>query len=185
MRLHIVVTCSLLLCLSGLSAFAEVYKTKDKDGRVVYTDKPKTENAEKVELREVNTIPSVESSPVVKLKRPKQEAVNYQIAILSPTADTIVPVTQRDLKVAVSVNPGLNDGVVLAYSMDGQVLQETTDSSITIKEIPVGIHSLVVEAIDSEGQSLGRSDAVSVSVIRPSLKKPDPKKPPVKKPPVK
>jgi hypothetical protein len=170
MRSTTFATC-LLCCLIGSSAVAEIYKTTDKDGKVVYTDKPKTENAEKVELREVNTIPSVDATPIVKVKRPKAETVNYQIAILSPKPDTIVPVSQRDLEVTVSVNPGLGDGVILAYFMDGNLLQESNDAGILIKDIPVGIHSLVVEAVDANGQSLGKSDPVSVSVIRPSLKK--------------
>ena len=46
----------LLLLLTPL-ATADVYKTVDKDGRTVYTDKPKTDNAEKLELREIKPEP--------------------------------------------------------------------------------------------------------------------------------
>jgi hypothetical protein len=48
-----------IVFLAQVSA-ADVYKTVDKDGNIKYTDKPSTEKAEKLELREINTVPGAQ-----------------------------------------------------------------------------------------------------------------------------
>lgn len=162
---------------------ADVYKVVDKDGTVRYTDKPNSENAEKIKLREVNTVPGAEplpqSTPVSSYES-QPAAVSYQIGIISPRADVTIPVGQRDLAIAVSLNPGLREGHLLVYFMNGELLEETTMSNIIVKDVPRGSHTLVVEAIDANGQSLGTSAPVIVNVIRPNIKnnalpKPTPK----------
>jgi hypothetical protein len=163
-----------ILVLMAPFAQAEIYKTVDKDGRVVYTDKPKTENAEKIELRETNIVPGAQPLPQsvpADSYVSREASTNYQIAIISPRTDVIIPIGQRDLAIVVNVNPSLAEGHLLVYFMDGELLEETSMSNIIIKDAPRGTHTLVVEAIDSSGQSLGTSPPVSVSVMRPNIKK--------------
>lgn len=169
----------LLLLLTPL-ATADVYKTVDKDGRTVYTDKPKTENAEKIELREINTVPGAQplpnSAPAVSVdSRPAQ--IDYRIEIVSPRSDVTIPVGQRDLGIAAVLQPALQEGHLLVYFMNGELLEETTLNNIIVKDVPRGTHTLVVEAIDVNGQSLGTSPPVIVNVIRPNIKKNAPPKP--------
>ena len=176
-----------LLCLVMIAPWvtAEVYKTVDKDGRTVYTDKPKTENAEKVELRQINTVPSshneaLPQSVAVDGFSSAEAAISYQITIISPRNDVSIPLGQRDLGIAVSVSPGLQEGHLLVFFMNGEMLEETTMNNIIVKDVPRGTHTLVVEAIDADGQSLGTSAPVIVNVIRPNihnnaLPKPKPK----------
>jgi hypothetical protein len=162
---------------------ADVYKTVDKDGKITYTDKPATEKAEKIQLREINTVPGAQplpqSSPVDSFQS-REAAINYQIDIISPRNDVSIPVGQRDLGIAVAVNPGLRGGHLLVYFMNGELLEETTLNNIIVKDVPRGTHTLVVEAIDTDGRSLGTSAPVIVNVIRPNIKtnalpKPKPK----------
>ena len=170
----------ILLMLLAQVVVADVYKTVDKDGNIKYTDKPATEKAEKLELREINTVPGAEplpqSSPVNSYDS-QPAALNYQIAIMSPRSDVTIPVGQRDLAIAISLNPGLQQGHLLVYFMNGELLEETTMNNIIVKDVPRGTHTLVVEAIDANGQSLGTSPPVIVNVIRPVVKKPAPPKP--------
>lgn len=172
--------CWLLLILLAPLAVAEIYKTVDKDGRTVYTDKPKTDNAEKIQLREINTVPGAQplpnSSPAVSVdSRPAR--VDYKINIISPRADVTIPVGQRDLAIATVLQPALQEGHLLVYFMNGELLEETTMSNIIVKDVPRGSHTLVVEAIDANGQSLGMSPPVIVNVIRTVIKKNAPSKP--------
>lgn len=165
----------LMLILLAQAATADVYKTVDKDGNVKYTDKPKTENAEKIELREVNTVPGAAPLPQsvpVESYTPQQAAINYQVGVISPRSDVTIPVGQRDLAIAVNVTPGLQQGHLLVYFMNGELLEETTMNNIIVKDVPRGTHTLVVEAIDENGQSLGTSAPSIVNVIRPVVKKP-------------
>jgi Domain of unknown function (DUF4124) len=170
----------ILVMLLAQLAVADVYKTVDKDGNIKYTDKPSTEKAEKLELREINTVPGAEplpqSSPVASYDS-QPAALTYQIAIMSPRSDVTIPVGQRDLAIAITLNPGLQEGHLLVYFMNGELLEETTMNNIIVKDVPRGTHTLVVEAIDANGQSLGTSPPVIVNVIRPIAKKPAPPKP--------
>ncbi len=170
----------LLLLLLTPWVLADVYKTVDKDGRVIYTDKPKSDNAQKVELREINTVPGAQplpqSTPVESFQS-QPAAISYQIEIISPRNELVIPVGQRDLAIAIKVAPDLEPGHLLVYFMDGELLEETSMTNIIIKDAPRGSHSLVVEAIDANGQSLGTSAPVSVSLMRPIVKKTAPPKP--------
>ena len=172
-----------LMILLAQVAGADVYKVIDKDGTVRYTDKPATENAEKIKLREVNTVPGAEPLPQstsVNTYQSQPAAINYQIDIISPRDDVTIPVGQRDLAIAVTLKPALQGGHLLVYFMNGELLEETTLSNIVVKDVPRGSHTLVVEAINADGQSLGISPPVIVNVIRPNinnnaLPKPTPK----------
>lgn len=172
----------ILFCLVIMApwAMADIYKTVDKDGRTVYTDKPTTENAEKVELREINTLPGAQlvppSSPVSSFEsRPAQ--LDYSISIISPRSDVTIPVGQRDLAIAVTVTPALANEHLLVYFMNGELLEETHMTNIIVQDVPRGTHTLVVEAIDPHGQSLGVSPPVQVNVMRAVIKKSAPPAP--------
>lgn len=171
-----------LFCLLLLAPWvaADIYKTVDKDGRVIYTDKPKDEKARKLELRDINTTPSPEPLPdstAVDSFQSRPAAISYQIDIISPRQDVIIPIGQRDLAIAINVTPALRGDHLLVYFMDGELLEETTTNNIIVKDVPRGTHTIVVEAIDPGGQSLGTSAPVSVSVMRPVIKKPAPPAP--------
>lgn len=171
----------LLILLAPLT-MAEIYKTIDKDGRTVYTDKPKTESAEKVELRGLNTVPGAQplpnSSPTTSFdSRPAR--IEYTIDIISPRSDVIIPVGQRDLAIAAVISPALQSDHLLVYFMNGELLEETTMSNIIVKDVPRGTHTLVIEVIDQSGQSLGISPPVIVNVMRHVVKK---NAPPMPKP---
>jgi hypothetical protein len=159
---------------------ADVYKTVDKNGNVIYTDKPRAENSEKLKLREVNTVPGAEplpqSNPVSSYDS-QPAALNYQISIISPRSDVTIPVGQRDLAIAINLVPGLQEGHLLVYFMNGELLEETTANNIIVKDVPRGTHTLVVEAIDGNGQSLGTSAPTIVNVIRPNINNNAPPKP--------
>lgn len=164
----------LFMLLTAPLALADVYKTVDKNGRVIYTDNPKDEKAQKVELREINTVPGpppVPQSTPADSFQSQPAAISYQIKIVSPRNDLIIPVGQRDLGIAITVTPQLEDGHLLVYFMDGELLEETTQTNIIVKDAPRGIHTLAVEAIDADGRSLGTSAPVSVSLMRPIIKK--------------
>ncbi len=164
---------SLCLLICSLGAAAEVYKTHDKDGNVIYTDNPNTAGAEKVELREINTVPGDTQPPVAEQGQsvpPAQEEFSYQLRILSPRNDVSIPIGQRDLAIAISLTPGLRNGDVLVYYLDGELIEESQSTSVIVREIPRGTHVVSVEAMDANGLSLGTSGDVTVNLMRPPAK---------------
>jgi len=158
-----------LVLLAQVSA-ADVYKTVDKDGNIKYTDTPRNDKAEKIELREINTVPGAQPQALPQsVPNSPPAALNYKVSIISPRSDVIIPVGQRDLAIAVTLNPDLQQGNLLVYFMNGELLEETTMNNIIVKDVPRGTHTLVVEVIDANGRSLGTSPPVIVNVIRPNI----------------
>lgn len=169
-----------LICLFlGLSlvlgASAQIYKTVDKDGKVIYTDKPKGDQpVETLDLPPINTLPPENNSgnfPAPQIQN-RAEAIDYQVNIISPRENVTIPPGQRDLGIAVTLNPPLAGDHWLLYFMNGELLEETQESNILIQDVFRGSHTLVVEVIDSNGNSLGKSQPVIVNVIRPSVQNP-------------
>lgn len=163
-----------LLCLSASAT--EIYRTRDKDGNWIYTDKRPAGPSEEVKLPPINTVPSnTNTAPLYpsQTATPNPDAIEpYQIAIISPRENVTIPPGQRDLAIAVHLNRPLEASHLLMYFINGELLEETQSTSIVIQEVHRGAHTLVVEAVDANGTSLGKSPEVVVNVIRPSLNSP-------------
>jgi len=155
---------------TGLAA--EVYKTKDKNGNVVYTDNP--EGAEKVELRDINSVPRPQYIPGAQapLNSAPPQMPGYELRIVSPRNNLVIPVGQRDLAIAVALQPALRAGDLLVYYLDGELLEESTSTSIQVRDLARGVHQISVEIMDERGQSLGTAESVSVSLMGPHPPKP-------------
>ena len=175
----------LFLCLFATLFFAqvsnaEIYKTVDKQGRVVYTDQPSANsNAKIVELRSINSVPPTQFTSV-ESRTPDVAVIdiNYQVTVISPVSGVMLLPDERHLTVSVSLDKALQPGHVLVYFLDGEIVEKTTELSITIVEPPRGEHKLHVHVMSKYGKSLGQSDAVTAVVMRPFIhKKLDHKKP--------
>ncbi|MES2673933.1 MAG: DUF4124 domain-containing protein [Pseudomonadota bacterium] len=161
--------CAVLL-FSHLAS-AEVYKTIDNQGRVVYTDRPPAK-AKAVELPNINTLPQDKFIPNV---GPAFNAVvdadTYQVDVITPASGYVLQVNERNLNVSVNLDKALQPGHVLAYFWDGYILQKTAAMAITIVEPTRGEHKLHVDVMSKYGKHLGQSDAVSVVVSGPNVPK--------------
>lgn len=174
MRIVLILTTLLFAAICS----AEVYKTVDKDGNIVYSDNPKSEKAEKIELRELNTVPSASPSYSPEYSDSAEpEQVRYQIDVISPRDNLIIPVGQRDLAIAVNLDQPLQAGHLLVYFMNGELIEETIMTNILVKDVARISHKITVEVIDENGQSLGISAPVTVTFMGPVNKKPASTKP--------
>ncbi len=147
-------------------AFAQVYKTLDKDGNVVYSDTPPNEQAQAVELKEITTMPADVPRGSSSYNPQDNAAVSYQVDIVSPRNEVVIPPGQRDLAVAISLNPSLQQDHLITYYIDGELIQETQSTSIVIQDPPRGGRTLTVEVINQQGDVLGASQPLTVNVIR-------------------
>lgn len=157
------------------AAAADIYKTVDKQGRVIYTDKPSGDQpAEKVDLPPVNTLPpeSRTNQPRPTINKPAQQQP-YDIQIVSPKNNATLTAEQRDLGIAIALDRPLEPNHWLLFFMNGELLEETRSNSVFIEEITRGSHTIYVEVIDNKGASLGVSETVVVNVMRPIVKRPN------------
>jgi hypothetical protein len=170
MRTHLkFLLCSIISLLAVQVVQAEIYKTVDKQGRIVYSDQPPVNgNAKIVELPSINSLPPAAMTPDVSTAPDEAPAdVSYQLSILNPASGVTLQADERSLDVFVSLDPALQEGHLLVYFLDGNVLEKTTSSNITLTEPPRGEHKLHVEVMSKYGKSLGQSQPVTIIVLRP------------------
>ena len=177
---YLVITASLILVLSSFAA-AEIYKTVDKNGRITYTDVPPTNTeAKPVELKTINSLPS---PPAIPIDTPSNNSapntLDYQIQVVAPENGRTLMADERSITVSVSLNQALNNGDLLAYKLDGDIITTTQEMAYTINEPPRGERSLTVDVVDTNGKILAQSNPVTLLVMRPIVKQkavPVPKK---------
>lgn len=147
--------------LTGYSA--DIYKTVDENGKVTYSDKMTSDKSEKVETKQLNTLPATQPTvPVRKTTRKTSVPNNYDIRIVQPSNNFHVNPGQRDLTIQVTTVPHIYTNHRLQISDNGAPIQGTV-----IKEITRGSHVIVAMVIDERGRVISESEPVSVFVHRP------------------
>ena len=169
-------TLSALLCgvLLATPALAQIYKTTDADGNVVFTDQPPTNSTttESIELPPTNTTPP---PPVIAPINPRPspeaaEPIPVEVSINSPANETTIPMGGGIFDVSAAASPPLSSGQTLQLLMDGtpQGPPQTT-ATWKLENVFRGPHDLVVQRLDSNGKVIATPDPVRVYVLRPGI----------------
>jgi hypothetical protein len=154
------------LGIASLTA-AEVYKVVDENGRVTYTDAPaKGQTAEKLELKETNSVPRTRVTTRLSPAEEKQTIpTDYQVQITYPPNDYHVNPGQRDLSVQVAVDPPLHPNHSLQITDNGESVDGTTLENIVVR----GAHRLQAKVVDEQGRVVSESAPVRFYVHRPAV----------------
>lgn len=146
------------LLLLGLPCMAEVYTYIDAEGNRVFTDRPGSRPAERVQLAPSN---SMSAEPVQHSRRlspaPAQVPRYDRLRILVPDPDATLRNTD-ELIVTVTSDPGLMQGHRYRLLLNGGEAAEPGSSPvIPLRGLERGTHQLAVEIIDGEGRTLERT----------------------------
>ena len=161
-----------LLILSA-SSLATVYRWVDENGKVHYSDEPKS-NAEAVDLNEntqnsmtINTPPQAKESPKT------ESQINYSVTIISPQEEATIRDNNGDLTVNVSVSPQLPRGAKMTLLVDGVVAVEPQTAPIfKLTGIYRGEHNLVVNLVTQNGKVLASSSPRKIFLHQASVYSP-------------
>lgn len=169
----------LLLALIALplAASAQIYRTVDENGNVVFSDTPPPEGAsgEKVELQPINTTPPPEPRPDLAPREPEDEepesaALEYGVAITVPANETTFPMGPGNFSVSAVVRPALGADHRLQLYMDGTPRGDPqTVPSWALTNVFRGAHDITIAVLDAGGDHLAVSEPVRVYVLRPSI----------------
>ena len=166
----------LLLCLLFITpvASAQVYTYIDAEGNRVFTDKPRSSNAERVMLAPSNNVelsqpaPTVRMAPAPAVSKP---TVHYQVLrILVPEPNASIHNGSGEMIVTLSSEPGLLPGHNYRLLLNGQQQGESSRSPVfSLQHIDRGTHQLAAEIIDSAGLIVERTPAQPFHMHRMSL----------------
>ena len=172
-----------ILLLTACSiAQAEMYKSLDENGEVVYSDKPPTLDAKEIKLPPITVQTPVKTSPKPKsVTKPKLPPYVYSdMQFSSPENDENIYGNDGAIAYALIVTPTLNTVLkhYLTIKLDGKVVIEKTSSlNGSLNDVDRGSHHLSADIHDANGTIL-RSASMSFHVHKASLLKNNPVIPP-------
>ena len=167
-----------LLLLAGLVtglAQAEIYKTINADGEVIYTDKPSPQG-KKVKLPGLSTYapsPEVTAQSIPRVRRGDQAGSPYdEFSIQEPRNRTIIRNNLGIVDVTVALKPALKDKdkhriqYILDKELYGPAIAKTT---IRISNLPRGRHTLSARLVDRKNNVLTSTSTIVFNMRRHSV----------------
>lgn len=176
-------TLLLLLVATCGAAPAEVYRWKDADGNVIFSDKPH-DGAQIIELGPTTVIPgepvAKDDAPDASAPIPAAEPGAYQhIAVVAPSDDETLR-NQQAVAVDVTIEPPLQTelGHRVQLYMDGAAYGEPSGSPhFVLPEAERGSHQLAAAVVDANDTELIRSTAIVFHLHKTSVADPKTGKP--------
>lgn len=146
-----VIVSFICICLSFSAVAETVYKSKNPDGSVEFSDVQKS-GSEEIKVRKPTSyaptqLPSV-NLPTKKLS----PADSYQLSITSPTNDSTV-VGQNDVTVSITISPSIQSQHQVRYQLAGKSIVNQKTSA-TFKNVSRGTHQISVTVVNSEGEAI-------------------------------
>lgn len=160
------------LLLTCLPAAAQVYTYIDAEGNRVFTDQPRTNNAQRVELAPSNSMnaPQPLYAPPATVTAPEPSQRYQVLRILVPQPDATIRDNGGNLIVSVSSEPALLPGHRYRLLLDGVETGESGRSPVfPLENIDRGTHQLAVEIIDAQGRIIERTPSQPFHLHRISL----------------
>lgn len=165
--------CIALLLLPALVS-AQIYKTFDKNGNIVYTDQPSKSGTahETVTLKQTNTAPPppevVRPAPV--LGSETGSTTSYSLEISAPENEATIPNGPGNFPLIVSIEPSLSEGETLQLYVDGVATGEPQRALVwQLTNVFRGAHDLTVSVLNADNSPIASSTPIRIYVFRPSI----------------
>jgi len=164
-----------MLLLAG-SAHAEIYKSINAAGEVVYSD-TRTQGAETLKMPALPTYtpPPATSSTTSKAKT-VETAIYDDFVFLTPEDDATIRNNQGIINAELKLTPALRGKLNhrVQFYLDGEAYGEPGSSIRTVmSDVERGMHSLTASVLDANGESLISTDPVIVHLHRESIFNPN------------
>lgn len=160
-----------LLLAVSLPVTGQIYSYIDEHGNRVFTDRPGTRAAEKVQPKPSNTMPSVrvQTTPPRQAPAEKSVALYQQLEVLQPAPDATIRDNAGTLVVSVHSEPPLQPGHEYRLLLDGAPAATGSEAVLGVDNVDRGTHQLAVQIIDSQGTPLAHSGPRVFHMMRTSL----------------
>ncbi len=148
----------------GAAQAGKIYKYTLSNGDVVYSDKPPpADQGEEVTLEPLQGFSLPAPRPLAQSTADKDEAepTGYrEFKVTSPSNDATIRDNGGNVRVSLSLTPGLRGGHSIEVMMDGQSIGSGSGTSITLTEVDRGTHTVQAAIKDSDGKEIARSNSV-------------------------
>ncbi|MEZ5541177.1 MAG: DUF4124 domain-containing protein [Pseudomonadota bacterium] len=168
----------LLLALLAVSAQAEVYKSVNAEGQVIYSDVPST-GAERVQMPALPTYTPapVPAAPGMSPAAPPAAAAVYSaLRMTQPEHDETIRSNAGIVNISVSLEPALQieAGHRVQFYLDGKPQgKPVARLSTSFRNVDRGSHAISAAVLDDSGAELVTSTPVTVHLLRASIQQPN------------
>lgn len=152
--------------------FAKIYRWKDADGNLHFSDKPQ-KGATEVHLPKPQTFkppvnPDDVPSVVEQLKNKTAPAKVYQsLTIMQPKDDQAVRSNNGNVAVQVKSDPEMRDTDELTVYLDGELKNGAQNGQvINLEGLDRGTHTLQAKIMSQSGETLIESNTISFHLLR-------------------
>lgn len=155
------------LALLALPADAqEIYRVVDENGNVTYTDQKPDDEAQPIDLPELNVLDGeLEETGEDPLAEPQRQSMNFRIqtpadgSALTPEGGSIEVVMDIDIEVPPTAR--------ITLVLDGEALSPVRSLDASIPTPPPGEHRLFARLETPSGRVLGTTDPVTFTTVAP------------------
>ncbi len=154
---------------------ADVYKTINADGEVVFSDRP-GQGAERVELPGLTTYkppPVTKRTPRSAATAAGDDAGQYSsLKVSSPEDEATIWDNEGIISLSLEIDPELqtDTGHRIQYYLDGKPDGEAeTSLTYTYRDVDRGTHTVSAAVVDVEGNALISSSPVTVHLHKASI----------------
>jgi hypothetical protein len=166
----------ILLVLLAFQANAEIYKSINADGEVVYSDTP-SKGAEKVTMPALPTYtpPPVPTTSYTPAQTPEKKAYYETFAFVSPVNEETIRNNLGILNINAKLVPALQtrSGHRVQFYLNGEPYGKPVGkTSLTINNLDRGEYTLSAAVVNPDGTALITTDAIVVYMKRHSILNP-------------
>jgi hypothetical protein len=166
-----------LLILLAASVQADVYKSVNENGEIIYSDQP-TANSQRIKLPE---LPTYKALPVPDLSSPQKTAPTVvnpykSVKILEPENEATIRDNQGIVRVQIALDPALmtKDGHKIQFYLNGEPHgMPVGTTSISFSNLDRGTYTLTTSVVNADNVVLMSSAPVVFHLHRESLLNPN------------
>jgi len=161
---------TVVLILAPPLQAADVYKTVDEQGNIIFSDKP-SPNSEMIEVQEPFIVPSLQDYQPGEEASIPTERYN-EVVITGPKHDETYFRSEGDLVVSVALKPSLSRNDFIVLYLDGKEYQSGRATSFSLPELDRGTHEVSIAIRDRAGTIIKKSEPVTFHMRQNTVQKP-------------
>ena len=168
---------ALVFSMAPLFAGAEIYKSVDSEGNVVFSDQP-TPGAKQILEHLTPTyvpLPLPQAEAATPSVAPAVASYYTALRIRKPTAGETLREPSGALTIELEVIPSLKtqEGHLLVVAVDGNNLASHDNATqLTLSNLAPGAHTLKAQIMDAAGQVQFSSDSITFQMQRAAAEEP-------------